>query len=132
MLYDSCVYDFDMSNSVLDSSDGDSGANSVNSCAVMCDDDDDFSDFSSMPSLFVCVLKGRNSCDGVRLTIGYSYADKYIRSSTYPNARPPEYFKAHRTNVCKRWRYGFSEITRGALSLHEMPVKFQYYPGPRA
>ena len=57
---------------------------------------------SSMGGPLVCVMKGRDGCDGVRLAVDYRYANKYVESSAYPNARPPEYSNAQRINESAR------------------------------
>ena len=39
---------------------------------------------SPMASPLVCVMKGRDGCEGVRLAIDYRYVNKYTQSDTYP------------------------------------------------
>jgi len=39
---------------------------------------------SKMASPLVCVLKGKDGMDGVRLTVDYSYVNKYTVGDTYP------------------------------------------------
>jgi len=39
---------------------------------------------SPMASPLVCVLKGKNRCDGVRLAVDYRYVNRFTRSDAYP------------------------------------------------
>jgi len=39
---------------------------------------------SSMASLLVCVLKGKNGCDGVRLAIDYRCVNQFTVSDAFP------------------------------------------------
>jgi len=39
---------------------------------------------SPMASPLVCVMKGRDGCDGVRLAVDYRYVNKYTRDDAYP------------------------------------------------
>jgi len=39
---------------------------------------------SPMASPSVCVLKGKNFCDGVRLVIAYRYVNSFTRDDAYP------------------------------------------------
>jgi len=39
---------------------------------------------SPMASPLVCVLKGRDGCDGVRLAVDYRYVNKYTQNDSYP------------------------------------------------
>jgi len=38
----------------------------------------------AMASLLVCVLKGKNGCDGVRLAFDYRYVNRFTRNDAYP------------------------------------------------
>jgi len=37
-----------------------------------------------MASPLVCVLKGKNGCDGVRLAVDYRYVYRFTRNDAYP------------------------------------------------
>jgi len=37
-----------------------------------------------MASPLVCVLKGRDGCDGLRLAVDYRYVNKYTQNDSYP------------------------------------------------
>ena len=39
---------------------------------------------SSMASPLVCVLKGKEGCDGVRLAVDYRYVNRFTRDDAYP------------------------------------------------
>jgi len=39
---------------------------------------------SSMASPLVCVLKGKNGCDGVRLAVDYRYVNQFTVSDAFP------------------------------------------------
>lgn len=40
---------------------------------------------SPMASPLVCVLKGKDGCDGVRLAVDYRYVNRFTQSDAYPN-----------------------------------------------